>query len=77
MTKSYFEYYKNGTNEIEIDIVGKRRKSNDITGFRLSASRRIRLSDNVGFSRIRWGSFALVNRYNRHNERVHVHEGQL
>jgi len=41
--------------------VGKRRKSKDITGFRLSVSRRIRLSDNVGFSRIRWGDFDLGN----------------
>jgi hypothetical protein len=30
--------------------VGKRRKSKDIAGFRLSASCRIRLSENVGFS---------------------------
>jgi hypothetical protein len=48
MPKACFKYYKNGTNEIEIDIVGKRRKSNNITGFRLSASRRIRLSDFLG-----------------------------
>jgi hypothetical protein len=30
--------------------VGKRRKSTDIAGYRLSASCRIRLSENVGFS---------------------------
>jgi len=39
--------------------VGKRRKSKDIPGFRLSASRRIRLSDFVGSNRIRWGGFDL------------------